>query len=627
MNENKRNKIIIAAGMAVFVAFWGTIAVFKYLNGGYNGLDLAIYNNTFWNTVHGQLFASSINIPSYLGDHAEWLILPLCLIYAAIPHPFTLIVLQILGLAVCAIPIYLIAKEILTEKKYAFIFPLAWLLNFTVCYNTLWEFHMLVFSLVFVFFAAYYFIKKRFWLFLLFLFLGFLAREDVTFVSIGFALVYLADPAAWRKGERVKLLKWALVPAVLGALVFFTDIKIISAMNADGVYKYIYYFHGLGHSVIEIVLNALLHPVPIFQKFVSLASLKLMLAAVMVFLFLPLRRPRFLLLCPASYIIISTANSNDWFLPLQTHYALLIFPGIVIAAIYGFQSLMSDKREIIPKPLLAPLTVFAPIFFLFALGPLQAIPLVFTDSPDARAEIRAEALIPADASVSSSFTPATVLSGREKFYYFYYEWSGKNEFSYADYSFPELPDYLLINDRDFRAYSLGLNKTTRVTPSAIPNDKRFKKLINDGDYKIIFEENNVALLKKGGGNGEYPFMNLLETLPANATKSSRKIFSGLNLLGYKKNADGWRLYLSVNGPLGKYTVIKINDEILPLGQGLLPPEKIPVGKIIEYNYTVPTEKINFAFFTATGSFNLLRDETARSEFTKLVPLGEEASLP
>jgi hypothetical protein len=59
----------------------------------------------------------------------------------------------------------------------------------------------------------------------------------------------------------------------------------------------------------------------------------------------------------------------------------------------------------------------------------------------------------------------------------------------------------------------------------------------------------------------------------------------------------------------------------------LPPEKIPIGKIIEYNYLVPAPKIDFAFFVASGSFNLLRDETARPEFSKLVPLEPEVSLP
>ncbi len=616
--------------MAIFVVFWGIIAIFKYLNGGYNGLDLAIYNNTFWNTAHGHLFASSINIPSYLGDHAEWYILPLSLIYAIFPHPLTLIILQILALAAAAIPIYLIAKHLLSNKKYAIIFPLIWLLNFTVCYNTLWEFHMLTFSLVFVFFAAYYFIQKKFWQFLLFLFLGFLVREDVAFISISFALVYLADRGAWAKGNRIQMLKWTVLPLALGALVFFADIKIITAMNANGIYKYAsHYFAGFGQTAGQVVLNAILHPLPILLKLFSPTSLKIIFVSLAVFLFLPLRRPRFLLLSPISYLIISTANNNDWFLPLQTHYALLMFPGIVIAAIYGFQSLQNDAKQIIPKPLLAPLAVFAPLFFLFTLGPITAIPKIFAaPSATEQAQMEAVALVPPNASVSSSFDAATLLSGREKFYYLYYAWVGKNEFFRGDYAFPELPEYLLINERFFLANAPGKNNIVgEVFEQALAGDERFRKILANGEYQTIFEKNGVVLLKKGNGDGSYPFINLLSAPPANTTKSLSSLSPELDLIGYKKNQNGWKLYFKTNGTLDKYTVIKINGEILPFGQGIFPPEKISTGKIIEYSYSTFSDKVEIRLFTGMSSFSLLRDETNQIEFSKLNALGATATLP
>jgi uncharacterized membrane protein len=627
MNKNRRNWTIVGAAMAIFVIAWTTIAVFKYLNGGYNGLDLAIYNNVFWNTVHGRLFASSIHPPSYLGDHAEWYILPLAVIYAVFPHPLTLVVLQILVLAFCAVPIYLIAKNILAGRRSAVVFPIVWLLNFTVCYNALWEFHMLVFALPFVFFTAYYFIQKKYWQFLLFLFLAMLAREDVAFVALGFALVYLAGFDSWRKGEKIKLLKWALVPVVIGAVFFFADIHIITGFNASGVYKYVFYYHPLGNTLDQIFLNTFSHPLAFMIKISSFLSLKMFFVALLPFSLIPLRRPRFLLLSLPSFIITAQANNRDWFLPLETHYAIMLLPGIAIAAIYGFQSLLDDKKKIIPAPLITPLLVFGSLYFLYALGPLPAVPEVFAATPDARAETRAEALIPPNASVSSSFAPATALSGREKFYYFNDAWFGKNEFAYADYSFPEPPDYLLINERFFLAFAFGLNKSNPFAEQSANGDERFRKILAAGDYKIIFEQNNVVLLKNNEGGSASPFINLLAVLPADATNCDRALSPGLALVGYDKNPGGWKLYFKAGAPLDENTVLKISGEVLPFGQGVISPEKIPVGKIVEYSYSVPAGKIDLSLFTGAGSLVLLRDETAQFQFSKLTPLGQTVSLP
>jgi len=109
------------------VFIFGAVAL-KYHFSLYNGLDLAIFNHTFWQTIHGNFFGSSINPPSYFGDHFAPFLILLIPFYWLIPHPLTLLFLQTLFLASSAIPLYLIAKRYL-PSRWVILVTLSWLFN------------------------------------------------------------------------------------------------------------------------------------------------------------------------------------------------------------------------------------------------------------------------------------------------------------------------------------------------------------------------------------------------------------------------------------------------------------------------------------------------------------------
>ena len=67
----KYYKKILWLAIVLYVVVFSLVSIYKYTHFLYNGIDLAIINNVFWNTVHGHWFWSSIQGHSYLGDHCS----------------------------------------------------------------------------------------------------------------------------------------------------------------------------------------------------------------------------------------------------------------------------------------------------------------------------------------------------------------------------------------------------------------------------------------------------------------------------------------------------------------------------------------------------------------------------
>lgn len=65
------------------------------------GPDLGLFDQIFWNTTQGRFFESTMSLAvpqphSYLGDHFSLIYLALLPVYALVPRPETLLVLQTL---------------------------------------------------------------------------------------------------------------------------------------------------------------------------------------------------------------------------------------------------------------------------------------------------------------------------------------------------------------------------------------------------------------------------------------------------------------------------------------------------------------------------------------------------
>ena len=106
-----RRETVLGGGLiALYLAVYTTLAILRHRSFHSFGFDLALFDQVFWNTVNGRPFESSISLAdprlhSYLGDHFSPVYGLLSPIYAAYPHPETLIVIQSFFVTLAPLPV------------------------------------------------------------------------------------------------------------------------------------------------------------------------------------------------------------------------------------------------------------------------------------------------------------------------------------------------------------------------------------------------------------------------------------------------------------------------------------------------------------------------------------------
>src|SRR5581483_10539088 len=147
--------------------------------------DLAVYVQALWMTMHGQFmqFTMGMDPPGdYLGLHFSPILIALAPLSLAFRDPSYLSVLQVIGLALGAIPIALWAGKRLGHPAAAPVFALAFFLNPVVIGSILIPFHEIVFATAALGAMLYCQLNRRWWLTLLFALLALSVKEEIGFV-------------------------------------------------------------------------------------------------------------------------------------------------------------------------------------------------------------------------------------------------------------------------------------------------------------------------------------------------------------------------------------------------------------------------------------------------------------
>jgi uncharacterized membrane protein len=246
--------------------------------------------------------------------------------YSLFPDPRTLLVLQVLALAIPAVPIYLIAQLRLGALSSAFLrsalpiaFALAWLVNPFVHIIALDEFHLLPFALAPLFFAALAYEKKQRGPFVLLLFLSLLMHERVAAVVIAFgSLAWLERRSSW----------WLIVPSMLGGVWHALSLQVI--LRFDPSMRLALLPTDLSNDGIA-AFAALLGSTFSFHTAVALLALTLP------FLLLPLAAPQrgILAALPLAQLLLS---GTDALAIVGSASVALLLPGAFLAAIDGIRT-------------------------------------------------------------------------------------------------------------------------------------------------------------------------------------------------------------------------------------------------------------------------------------------------
>ncbi len=214
---------------AYFLYF--SVESIKVLDGrGYPSFDLAIFDQGIWLLGHfHNPFVTIIGRPLF-GDHAQFILIPVAVIYRLLPEPEGLFLMQWAFIGATAFPIYYTAKKLIKSRVMATLLGAAFLLNPVTQQVNVMQIHtefLLVFFVVWAIWAA---IESRYGWLLAFVILALLVKEDAASMIIPLGVwVFFRRDRRW--GIRVVVIALAfalidnllLIPAFLGAPTIYTD--------------------------------------------------------------------------------------------------------------------------------------------------------------------------------------------------------------------------------------------------------------------------------------------------------------------------------------------------------------------------------------------------------------------
>lgn len=481
------NKYSLVIGLIIYIIFISLICWFKYSQFGYNALDLAIYNNAFFNaTLHGN-FWSSIQGHHYFADHFEPLLYLFLPLYWLWKSPLNLLILQSIIIASIALPIYKIST-LWFNKKIAILLALVWLINPLAWNINLYEWHLLPLAIPLLLMAFYFYEKKSFWSYILFIFIALLVREDVAVAVFGFFLLALYEKRLWR---------WWLTPFMLSGGYFLIANYFIHFWQDSGSRFQVYYQWLIESSLWKIFLH-----------FFAIGNFEMVLGLLLAFIFLPLFAKKYLLLLAgplAQFLLGEPGGSN---LIVDTHYASLFIPGLIIASIYGLHNIYTKKTPIskiiffdkkLSFLIIAVILIYLPLF----LGPGWGIIKKTLESNNINWQKKLLNEIPSEASIAAGYKYLPYISSRKDVTSLHYIFIGKQQFSDLPYTYTQ-PDFILIDPQDFLTYTLQFSNS-KFYKSFYPNGFTNLEQLLSQNYELNYFHPELMIWKKSQISSQFEY--------------------------------------------------------------------------------------------------------------------------
>lgn len=615
--------IWLSLAIIIFTAVFFSLTIYKYQNFRFDQEDLAIFNNTFYNTVHGRPFWFTIHGGySYLGDHLELTLLLLVPFYYFFQSPLTLLFFQIFLYALAAWPLYLIfnsllkpqgqnfchddcpsqaeaaerweldakrrprllpslsgADEFRRKKIWSLGLCFIFLLSPFVQNLALEEFHAAPLVLFFFLWTVYFYFQKKYRPFLIFFVLTLLSREDAA-LTLG-ALTVIA---AWDHRRALwPNRKWWLYPLLGAGLWFFLALKIIAFFGPGNNYKYLLLYQGLADNWS--------HPFYLYFHLFTGKNLSIIIGYLLPFLFLPLLRPKYLLLTLPTILQVFLMDAGGTNLLYNTRYQIFILVGLFLALAAGLQKL-SAKQKTLALTLLA----VAQIYVSFYFGPLQFVTdaektKTLPNLENQKINQRVMELIPPSANLSAPYRLMPQLSNRKDVYVNKLTFLGKGHLSAADFTLPADVDYFLLDTTDMVEYYLHFKNRLLQNPLYWGGADRLRALFEERDFNPVFIADNLVLFQRGAP-GSLTLYSFDEKIPVDL-KGEKKDLGEVEFLGWRPGEAGLiELWWQTKQPIKDDYFLEAENKIYPPAFGLLPTHDWPAGKIVmtAQSFVPPTQK-------------------------------------
>jgi len=453
------------------------------------GADLGEYDQDIWGLSKGKIIFDTIIGNNVFSMHFDPILLLIAPFYWIYPNPTTLLIIQTMAISLGALGVYLIAKLKLKNETASLLLSAAYLLNPSVHYINLFDFHPIVFAIPFILFAFYFMEKKQYTKSVIFLILLAMTKEHLPIYLTTFGIYLFFSHKKRRLGS---------ILAAIGVLWFIAGIWITPYIFSGGT-------HGFSYTIrhFEQIHLKLLFLILLFAPFGFLALLK----------------PQILLLGLMEFGIILTQQKTHT--EIVYHHQASVIPLLFIAVIYSMPFVSKIAKRCIKRIksmkrydsliLISFFVLLSTAICYTAYGPFTI--LYDLSEFNINTEYVATGhkfveMIPKDASVSTNNWVIPHLSQRYEIYKFpkpLYEVYHNLEYSSPEYVLLDMSEAIIDPKRGVKALK----------------DEHFNQMFNDENYGITTSEGTWILLKKGEdyekgickikpflNRWEYPHLNL-----------------------------------------------------------------------------------------------------------------------
>ncbi|OKH25901.1 hypothetical protein NIES1031_13055 [Chroogloeocystis siderophila 5.2 s.c.1] len=432
-------RLLIRVAIAFFVLNL-VLGLHRYYS-FYATFDQGIFNQVFWNNLHGRFFQSSLSsslstnvvhsgeIPEVyyhrLGQHFTPALLLWLPIYALFPSPATLTVLQVSFVTAAGLVLYALARHYIAPPIAAMITASFYAAN-AVLGPTQSNFHDISQIPLFVFGLLLAMEKRWWWLFWLLAVLTLAVREDSGIVLFGVGFYLIASRRYPRVGLAVCALGCGYILVLTNAIMplFSQDISRRFMLERFGQYA-----DGPEASTLDIIWGMISNPwrliVELFTPFFG--TIKYLIGQWLPLAFVPA-------IAPASWAIAGFPllklflGQGQSVLAINIRYAMTVVPGLFYGAILWWSRHPRKFKPVFRRFWVA--CICLSLFFSFTsstsslnrsfyfLLPDSFNPWVYVSLPQQWHHVRQMrsllAQIPADASVSATTYIVPHLSSRRE---------------------------------------------------------------------------------------------------------------------------------------------------------------------------------------------------------------------
>ncbi|MBA3604729.1 MAG: DUF2079 domain-containing protein [Acidimicrobiia bacterium] len=325
-------QLMLVGMVAAYTTYFTKLSLDIHHGLGTSSYDSGLYDQGIWLMSRFQAPFVTLMGRNLMGDHTSFILVGLVPLYWLFPAAGTMFFAQSLAIGAGAVPVFLYARKWLASEAMAFVLAAVYLLHPAVGWTNLENFHPDAFLGVLVGFAIYAALERRWRMYVVFVVLSLLVKEDVSLI-----IVPLGIWVALRRDRRIGLL------TIVGSLGMMAVAMLLVMRSLIGVptrNAWRVPFGGPG----GLLRTTFERPGEVVDHLRSDGRPWYVWQMLTPFAWLMIRAPEVALI--GGGVLVTNVVSTFWYqYHVQYHYSLVIVPALALGTVYAIGKVREHARR------------------------------------------------------------------------------------------------------------------------------------------------------------------------------------------------------------------------------------------------------------------------------------------